>query len=715
DTVSGATTRGRWSMGTYLNSYSGSMETSLGVLILVNRVFGPECQISCPEDIVVKCEGPGGAVVHYDVTTSGCPQGTTIVCSPPSGSLFPVGVTQVQCYALLPCGDKKSLPCCFKVTVEEPCACLEVVDKKIDCGKQQGEYTYSFNVTNLSGVPVTRIKLLPCDMDGDLLPDFTISPDLFNLGTPLPNGSSTTLNVTLSGVDPTKKACFEIWMFDQKFQRCCRLKHCIELPDCCLELVQSKVDCDPVAPGQYNWTFQVQNKAPYTIDRLFLWPPSGITMTPTSFILPPLATGQTSGPLSVQITGGQPGDVLCFEISIHESATDKCCYQTICITLPDCNPCKVEDSCELTPTITLCREGDLLRGVVKLTICNYCNEQPVEFQYALDGFTDPSCPVKYLSPGNFSPSSGATLPLARGECETIAITITSSFGQFPPMSTACYKATITNLATGEQFSCVAKARSPKVNSPIKVVGDPKDPVGIPRDRIRPITFQASSLTSVAASLSYELRTEEPGETSAAVISLNGLPPGTPVRGTLDVPPGAVQLVTVEVRFAVHQPLGFFEVGLYGVSADGQAEALAVTGVRSVDPTDCNQNGVPDDVDILLCNSEDKDGDGIPDECEGTPLVRGQDSFRRGDSNGDGAFDIGDGVCILDYLFLGRKAPACEDAADADDSGTVDMSDAVSVLGYLFLGKAAPAAPGPRECGQDPTDDGLGCAMHLPCN
>lgn len=83
-------------------------------------------------------------------------------------------------------------------------------------------------------------------------------------------------------------------------------------------------------------------------------------------------------------------------------------------------------------------------------------------------------------------------------------------------------------------------------------------------------------------------------------------------------------------------------------------------------------------------------------------------FRRGDSNGDGAVDIADGVFTLLYLFLGSNNLPCEDAADADDSGDLDISDAVSTFGYLFLGEAPPPAPGPLECGDDPTEDGLGC-------
>ena len=91
------------------------------------------------------------------------------------------------------------------------------------------------------------------------------------------------------------------------------------------------------------------------------------------------------------------------------------------------------------------------------------------------------------------------------------------------------------------------------------------------------------------------------------------------------------------------------------------------------------------------------------------------TFRRGDPTGNGQTDITDGVFILNYLFLGSRAPECLDAADSDDSGTVDLSDAIRILNYLFLGGGAPPAPGPGACGPDPVEDNLGdCVYDADC-
>jgi hypothetical protein len=82
-------------------------------------------------------------------------------------------------------------------------------------------------------------------------------------------------------------------------------------------------------------------------------------------------------------------------------------------------------------------------------------------------------------------------------------------------------------------------------------------------------------------------------------------------------------------------------------------------------------------------------------------------FRRGDVNGDQKADISDSIKVLDWLFLGGRAPLCEDAADFNDDGKNDVSDAVAGLNFLFNGGSPPPPPAGR-CGRDPTNDSLRC-------
>jgi hypothetical protein len=88
-------------------------------------------------------------------------------------------------------------------------------------------------------------------------------------------------------------------------------------------------------------------------------------------------------------------------------------------------------------------------------------------------------------------------------------------------------------------------------------------------------------------------------------------------------------------------------------------------------------------------------------------------FIRGDTNGDSNLDIADAISILSFLFAAGPAPSCEDAADANDDGAVDIADAIAVLSHLFGG--AGDLPEPfGECGEDPTEDELGCNSYRPC-
>jgi hypothetical protein len=79
-------------------------------------------------------------------------------------------------------------------------------------------------------------------------------------------------------------------------------------------------------------------------------------------------------------------------------------------------------------------------------------------------------------------------------------------------------------------------------------------------------------------------------------------------------------------------------------------------------------------------------------------------FKRGDADRSGKLDITDPVATLQFLYMGYAAPLCKDAADTDDSGILDLTDAITSLQFLFMGGPPPAAPGPYECGPDPTPE-----------
>ncbi len=92
---------------------------------------------------------------------------------------------------------------------------------------------------------------------------------------------------------------------------------------------------------------------------------------------------------------------------------------------------------------------------------------------------------------------------------------------------------------------------------------------------------------------------------------------------------------------------------------------------------------------------------------------GQNTFSRGNANGDRFLDLSDSIFSLGCLFVGTSCPDCMDAADANDDGKLDLSDAIYALNFLFAGGPAPPDPGPFACGDDPTPDNLDCAGSSP--
>ena len=110
-------------------------------------------------------------------------------------------------------------------------------------------------------------------------------------------------------------------------------------------------------------------------------------------------------------------------------------------------------------------------------------------------------------------------------------------------------------------------------------------------------------------------------------------------------------------------------------------------ISDLDCNDCNGNGVNDATDIAAGTSADSNGDGIPDECQCTPFIRGE-------LNDDGEVDISDAIQILLQLFNGSPSPQPVERADVNSSGSVDIADAVYLVQYLFQGGTPPGFPFP---------------------
>jgi len=104
--------------------------------------------------------------------------------------------------------------------------------------------------------------------------------------------------------------------------------------DCkCADIATSSIECKP--GGQFTWTFTFTNNSGTTASVLILPDPS---MSPNVIPLnPPVADGSTSAPITVTITGQQPGSQLCFDFILGDVKGNECCHLNPCIDLPDCD------------------------------------------------------------------------------------------------------------------------------------------------------------------------------------------------------------------------------------------------------------------------------------------------------------------------------------------------------------------------------------------
>ena len=126
-----------------------------------------------------------------------------------------------------------------------------------------------------------------------------------------------------------------------------------------------------------------------------------------------------------------------------------------------------------------------------------------------------------------------------------------------------------------------------------------------------------------------------------------------------------------------------------------------------------------DFETSCTNEIDDDQDGDTDcedsDCDLDLACVDETLFVRGDADSSGNINLTDGVFLLNFLFLGAKAPTCRHSADANDSGDLNLTDAIVLFNWLFLGGERPPEPSPSggnyprtDCGTDPTPDELEC-------
>ncbi len=229
-------------------------------------------------------------------------------------------------------------------------------------------------------------------------------------------------------------------------------------------------------------------------------------------------------------------------------------------------------------------------------------------------------------------------------------------------------------------------------------------------------FRSSVLSEITGSECPGISWELFGPTNLNTVSNLDLPPNLPQipsAGSPLIDQGELVSLPILITFDGKPRLQDLLTGgpVLDIGADEYNIDCDLNGVSDVceHPADCDGDGTLDICEIASGEALDLDQNGIPDECD----LLAAEFFIRGDANNNGGLEIADAIFLLTYLFLAGTPPVCEDSADVNDDGGVSISDPIYELSYLFTGGPPPPDPGPS-CGEDSTPDPIGCDGDTTC-
>ncbi len=123
-------------------------------------------------------------------------------------------------------------------------------------------------------------------------------------------------------------------------------------PDCGY-MSSVNVECDE-ANAAYLVSGLIHNNTDYTVSEAVITFPSGSGLTAynTTIVMGATPPGGVAGPFDFAIgSPAAPGDIVCFNVTIHEVNADgfylSCCTFEVCVEIPDCNfvnPCICDDT-----------------------------------------------------------------------------------------------------------------------------------------------------------------------------------------------------------------------------------------------------------------------------------------------------------------------------------------------------------------------------------
>lgn len=345
---------------------------------------------------------------------------------------------------------------------------------------------------------------------------------------------------------------------------------------------------------------------------------------------------------------------------------------------------KCKDFCYAPASQTVCiNESQVTMNV---TVCNV-SSIPATYDWQILGYTCPSSSFSgYVS---CSPNKGTGFTVDPHKCRNIQVTATAP-SNFLPGDLACYYFSAVNTVAGSIIGCEGSLLRTSKWCPGPGPSEPADTIQytvVYPGYSKVVDYTVKNTDTIGSTLNYQI-TEKPScscdSTQEPIISLNGLPPGTDVTGSIYVSAGDSAIIPVTAELTAYRPFAFQNILLMADwESNGTTQAGASFAIHPIPFIDCNGNGILDSIDIADGTSPDTNSNTMPDECEtGT-------TYLAGDANHDGNVNVGDAVYLVNYIFRSGPPPAYLAEGDANGDCNVNIGDAVYLVNYIFRGGPSP--------------------------
>ena len=290
------------------------------------------------------------------------------------------------------------------------------------------------------------------------------------------------------------------------------------------------------------------------------------------------------------------------DLEIHPRALTAAEVQDIC-DAGKTGKGKCKHVCELIPTYAAFLRGSLSVNVTA-KVWNY-NSTPKTFNYWFQGL--PVGPGSNVAgPVGFTPPSGTLVNVPAYGSATVGVNIARPVWMNTWPKTGAYQMFVQELTGG--------AGSPPTNRvcncrgyvvvPRWIIKWPLDFVPAPPHSLRKLGPIEITNDGQSSRLDYRIvaLSHENGDADLSALSLNGLPPGTPVEGSLNIPPGGKGQLDLTAEFVEDRPTETFDiVALADMDGDGTYDPLSSIAMTCFIPPggagDLNCDGVVNNFDI----------------------------------------------------------------------------------------------------------------------